>query len=75
LNSYSAAAVAVKLAVSPSLYYLVSGKTVPASTGLDEVVKVNFIVSLVQENKNNTDNKRMNFFIITKVIKTFIYKG
>jgi hypothetical protein len=50
----------------------VSGETVPASTGLEEVVKVNFIVSLVQENKNNTDNRRMNFFIITKLEKKIL---
>jgi hypothetical protein len=50
----------------------VSGEAVPASTGLEDVVNVNFIVSLVQENKNNTDNKRMNFFIATKLKKKYI---
>ena len=42
---YSAAGEAIRLAVSPSLYCLVSGFTVPASAGFTEVVNVYLIVS------------------------------
>ena len=50
-KTYSAAGVAVIEAVSPSLYCLVTGDTVPPSLGMAFVVKVYFMGSEEQEKK------------------------
>jgi hypothetical protein len=60
---YSAAGVAVIEAVSPSLYCLVIGDTIPPSFGMAFVVKVYFMGSEEQEKRNETENNKINFFI------------
>jgi hypothetical protein len=63
-NTYSEEGYAVTVAILPSLYCLVTGKTVPPSDGFAEVVNVYIIGSLEQDTINKTDNSRRNFLIL-----------
>ena len=68
-KTYSAAGVAIRVAVSPSLYCLVEGITTPVSTGLTDVVNIYMIGSGEQDTTNKTDNSRRIFFIASKIKK------